>query len=145
MNVNREEIYQALYLKLAAHSPSILTTVSRRLRHIEEVQPAEFPCGFQVQDTESANARPKMPTIWTITAEWWIYTYENDQTLPPSSKLNPVLDAVTEALDPETPLTLETLSGRVFNAQVNGAIEIVEGVLGDRALAIVPIKITKAD
>jgi hypothetical protein len=146
MNVNREEIYAALFAHLNAQKTNnILTTASRRLRHIEECQPAEFPCAFQVQDTETANGRPKLPTIWTLNAEWWVYSYEPDTNAAPSTKLNPILDALTEALDPEVPVTLETLSGRVYHAMISGSVEIIEGVLGDRALAIIPIKIIKAD
>lgn len=145
MNVPREEIYAALFAYLFALKPSIFVTASRRLRHIEEMQPSEFPAAFQVQDTETPNARPVLPTIWTLSPEWWVYAYEPNPEAAPSTKLNPLLDAICNALDPETPVTLQMLDGRVYHACVSGGIEIVEGVLGDRALAIISLKITKAD
>lgn len=144
MNTPREEIYAALFAELQALLPS-LTTVSRRLKHIEDVQPAEFPCAYQVQQDELASAKHKMPTIWTFRAEWWVYVYEPDVNNAPSSKINPVLDIVTTALDPKSPHQLQMLGGRVYNATIDGTIEVIEGVLGDRALAIIPIRITKAD
>lgn len=145
MNVPREEIYDALYAKLAALKPTIFTSVSRRLKHIEECQPAEFPCAYQVQDGEQPNARPQLPTIWVLNVEWWLYSFEPNPNNAPSTKLNALLDAVDGLLDPEIPLKLQTLSGRVYHACINGQVEIIEGVLGDRGMAIVPIKITKAD
>lgn len=145
MNVPREEIYGALFAKLdALRVAGHLTVASRKLRHIEEVDPANFPCAFQVQQDESAKAQTKMPTVWTLNAEWWLYVHDaGDIAL--STLLNPLLDKVTTLLDPETPLTLTTLGGRAYNAQVSGTVEVIEGVLGDRALAIVPIRIVKAD
>lgn len=143
MNVPREEIYAALFAKLVALG--LLNTTSRRLRHIEEVDPSEMPAAFQVQQNEICNSRPQMPSVWTFNAEWWVYVSEPDTASAPSTKLNPILDAITVALDPTTPLTLETLGGRVYHARIGGEVEIIEGVLGDRALAIFPIKIVKAD
>lgn len=141
MNLNREEVYAALFAQLVAlQAANKLTTVSRKLKHIEAVDPTQFPCGYQVQSDENANARNRLPTVWTLNAEWWLYVQDGgDDAL--SKKLNPLLDTVTILLDPETPLTLNTLSGRVYTAQVSGTVEVIEGVLGDRALAIVPIRI----
>lgn len=138
----REDIYAALFAHLQA-VPG-LTTTSRRLKHVDEVQPVEFPVAYQVQQDENAQARPAMPTVWTLRAEWWLYSYEPDPNAAPSQKLNPLLDAVTSALDPERPLELTTLGDRVYHACVGGTVEVIEGVMGDRAIAIVPIKITKA-
>ena len=53
-----------------------------------------------------------------------------------------MIDAVLAALKPaDGPIVRNTLSGTVEYAAVKGNIEVFEGVLGDRALAIVPIKI----
>lgn len=145
MNVNREEIYGALFNALdALRAAGDLTTTSRRLKHIDQTDLSEFPCGHQVQQDENAKAQSRLPTIWTLNAEWWLYVQDSSDA-PLSTQLNNLLDKVTTILDPETPLTLNTLGGRVYNAQVNGTVEVIEGVLGDRALAIVPIRIAKAD
>lgn len=145
MNVNREEIYGQLFSALdALRVAGLLTTTSRRLKHIQETELSEFPCGHQVQQDENAKAQPRMPTVWTLNAEWWLYV-QADGDAPLTPQLNDLLDKVTTILDPETPLTINTLGGRVYNAQVNGTVEVIEGVLGDRALAIVPIRIVKAD
>lgn len=146
MNTPREQIYAALFAKLdALRVAGDLKTATRRLRHIEDVNIGEMPAAFQVQQDENANAKPKLPTVWTLTPEWWVYVGEPDPSAAPSSVLNPILDKIASALDPEYPLELQALDGRVFHASVSGSIEIIEGVLGDKAMAIVPIRIVKAD
>lgn len=145
MSAPREEIYAALFTALQALAPGQLKTVSRRLRHIDEVQPSEFPAAFQVQQDESATRNNRMPAKWTYRAEWWLYAYEPDVNAAPSMVLNPLLDIITNALEMDAGVELNTLGGRVYNATVDGTVEIIEGVLGDRCLAIVPIRIVKAD
>jgi hypothetical protein len=141
MNLNREEVYSALFNVLdSLRVAGQLRTTSRRLKHIEQTDVSEFPCGHQVQQDENARAQGKLPTVWTLNAEWWLYVQDSGDVAL-STLLNPLLDKVTVLLDPETPLTLNTLSGRVYNANVSGTVEVIEGVLGDRALAIVPIRI----
>lgn len=146
MNVPREEIYAALFKVLNDAATGLgFATVSRRLKHIQELEPSAFPAAFQVQSDESAKQANRLPTVWTLNVDWWINVYNNDESEPLTPQLNEALDALCSLLDPETPLELVTLSGRVYNAAVSGTIEVFEGVLGDRALAILPIRIVKAD
>lgn len=144
--MNREEIYSAVFAKLTALLPGTFKTASRRLRHIETMQHEEMPAVFQVQQDESFDARPNLPTKKVLNVEWWIYVGEPNESAAPSSQLNPVLDAVDGVLGQDgAGLDVETLGGRVFNAKISGKVEIIEGVLGDRALAIIPVRIVKAD
>lgn len=146
MNVPTEEIYDALHTELQKMATAgTVKTASRRLKHIEECDPVDMPVVYQVQQEEGASKRGNLPTVWTLRAEWWLYVCEPDERKAPSSALNPIKDAIVAVLSPDQQLNLVTLGGRVYNACVDGTIEIVEGVLGDRALCIIPIKITKAD
>lgn len=144
--MNREDIYSALFAKLGALMPATFKTQSRRLRHIEDMGQEEMPAVFQVQQDESFDARPNLPTKKVLNVEWWVYVGEPDVNAAPSQKLNPVLDAIDGVLGQDDGgLNVETLGGRVFRASISGKIEIIEGVLGDRALAIIPVRVVKAD
>lgn len=145
MKVPREEIYAALFNALTTAQGALgVATTSRKLKHIEDVDPVNFPCVYQVQQDEGVQVRGSgLPGLWTYNAEWWVYVQSSDDNVALSTLLNPLLDNLTNLLDPETPLTLNTLGGLVYNAKVEGTVEIIEGVLGDRALAIIPIKIIK--
>lgn len=145
MNLNREAVYGAVFAKLSGIAG--VTTASRRLRHIEEMQQEEFPAVFQVQQDESWDGKVNLPTKKTFNVEWWVYVGEPDLALAPSTKLNAFLDTIDELFGSggSSGLSVDTLGGLVFNATINGKIEIIEGVLGDRALAIIPIRVVKAD
>ena len=144
--MNREEIYEAVFQKLTGVAAFV--TKSRRLRHIEEMDiNTEMPAVFQVQQDESWDGgRTNLPTKKVLNVEWWVYVGEPNTSAAPSSKLNPVLDAIDSVFGQDGGgLNVETLGGLVFNAKVSGTIEIIEGVLGDRALAIIPVRVVKAD
>ena len=99
-----------------------------------------------MQQDETFDARPNLPTKKILNVEWWVYVAEPDTTAAPSMKLNPILDKIDGVLgQDDAGLNINTLDGRVFRASINGKIEVIEGVLGDRALAIIPVRIVKAD
>ena len=68
-----------------------------------------------------------------------MYVRQADQTQPPSATLNPLIDAACAVLQPA--FGKNTLRGLVEYVAIDGDIEVFEGVLGDRALAILPLKI----
>ena len=57
--------------------------------------------------------------------------------------LNPLLDALEEALAPSPVTGIQNLGlpEMVQHAYIAGKVETDEGVLGDQAIAIVPVKI----
>jgi hypothetical protein len=55
--------------------------------------------------------------------------------------LNGMIEAATAALAPSPAITRQTLGGLVEFCAIDGSIQIFDGVLGDRAIAIVPISI----
>lgn len=79
-------------------------------------------------------------------AAWVLYNYSDDPNVAPSTGLNVLVDAALAALTPtpQYPMAKNTLGGLVEYAAVVGSIEIYEGVLGNFAVAIIPIKINLA-
>lgn len=138
--MNRESIAAALFA--LAGSTAGFVTKSRRLKHWSDVTAEDQPALFQSQGKETvdtAAAKMGAPNVHKIEFQLYIYVHSTDPTVPPSSLLNPILDALEAALTP-TPGLKQTLGGLVQHAFISGSIETDEGVLGDQAVAIVPIE-----
>jgi hypothetical protein len=140
--INREPIYAALFDVLAGAAD--FTVVDRRLRHWSDVAPAEQPALFVAQKTELASVRTLgAPTVWTLAVDLFVYAHSSDPYLAPATVLNPLLDAVEAALAPSATTGVQDLGipSQVQHAYISGKIESDEGVLGDQAVAIVPVEI----
>jgi hypothetical protein len=83
------------------------------------------------------------PTIWTLLVELYLYAHSSDPYLSPATVLNPLVDAVEAALAPAATTGLQDLGlpSMVQHAYIAGKIETEEGVLGDQAIAIIPVEI----
>ncbi len=138
-----EQVYSALFA-LAAGIPN-LTTSSRRLKNAQDVAPADSPALYQVQGQQKAIYTENAPgIIWDITATWIVVVVDNDPTEPITPTLNPILDAIAAALAPSQAQPRNTLGGLVETCAIDGNVEIFEGVLGARAVAVIPIRIVLA-
>jgi hypothetical protein len=140
--INREPIYAALFGLI--ETTADFTVVDRRLRHWSDVAPAEQPALFMAQKTELASVKTLgAPTVWTLAVDLYVYVHSSDPYLAPATVLNPLLDAVEAALAPSATTGLQDLGlpASVQHAYINGKIETDEGVLGDQAVAIVPVEI----
>jgi hypothetical protein len=140
--INREPIYAALFGLLEGAADFV--AVDRRLRHWSDVAPAEQPALFMAQKTELASVKTLgAPTVWTLSVDLYVYAHSSDPYLAPATVLNPLLDAVEAALAPSATTGLQDLGlpGQVQHAYISGKIETDEGVLGDQAVAIVPVEI----
>jgi hypothetical protein len=140
--ISREPIYSALFglLETAAD----FAVVDRRLRHWSDVAPAEQPALFMAQKTETASVKTLgAPTVWTLSVDLYVYAHSSDPYLAPATVLNPLLDAVEAALAPSATTGIQDLGvpAMVQHAYISGKIETDEGVLGDQAVAIVPVEI----
>ncbi|MGN6383652.1 MAG: hypothetical protein ACTHMK_13700 [Dyella sp.] len=135
--MNRETIYAALFA--LGQGASGFAQSGRRLRHIDDLQPAEFPAFYQVQvDEEWVQAASNLPPIGQLAVEWWVYVYNADEAAPHSAQMNPLIDALCRALKlpPYFNATeAQTLGGLVESVRLNGRIEYAEGAMGDRAFA----------
>jgi len=140
--IAREPIYAALF-ELAAGAAGFVTA-ERRLRHWSDVAPAEQPALFMTQKSETAAVKAfGAPLVWTLTVELYLYAHSSDPRLSPATVLNPLIDAVEAALAPAATTGLQDLglAAMVQHAMIAGKIETEEGVLGDQAIAIIPIEI----
>jgi len=139
--VNRESVAAALFA-LASSTAGFITT-SRRLKHWSDVPAEDQPALFQAQGKESVDVQvQKMggPNTHKLAFQLYVYVHNTDPTIAPASLLNPILDAIEAKLTP-TPGTKQTLGGLVQHAFISGAIETDEGVLGDQAVAIIPVEV----
>ena len=133
----REAVFAALFAKL--QSLPGLVTVSRRLRNVQDVQPEEFPAAFQLQGNQDARFSGNTPATFTWKVDWLLYVHNDDPTAAPSTDLNALIDAACALLNPPPGSARQTLGGLVEYAAIDGAIQVFEGVLGDRAVAVLPI------
>jgi hypothetical protein len=139
MSASREAVYGALFALLQG-VPGLKNT-SRRLVNVQDVAPESLPAAYQLQGEQMAQYQGATPTRFIWKATWLIYVAETDQTLPPSSTLNPIVDAAVAALAPPAGDDRQTLGGLVEYAALEGTVQVFEGVLGDRAVAVLPISI----
>jgi hypothetical protein len=140
--ISREPIYAALFGLLEAAAD--FAVVDRRLRHWSSVSPAEQPALFMAQKSELASVRTLgAPTVWTLSVDLYVYAHSSDPYLAPATVLNPLIDAVEAALAPSATTGIQDLGlpAAVQHAYISGKIETDEGVLGDQAIAIVPLEI----
>lgn len=140
--IAREAIYAALFARVAAAAPFV--TCERRLRHLSDVAPPEQPALFLAQKSETAETKALgAPTVWTLAVDLYLYVHSGDPYRPPATLLNPLIDAVEAALAPSPATGLQDLGlpDMVRHACLAGKIETDEGVLGDQAVAILPIEI----
>ncbi len=138
----REAIYAALWT-LGSSAGSFVSS-NRRLRHWADVAPAEQPALFMSEKGGHAQAKKLgAPIVWTLFADFYIYVQSSDPYAAPATILNPLLDALELALAPSAATGIQNLGlpQMVQHAYIAGKIETDEGVLGDQAIAIVPVEI----
>jgi hypothetical protein len=138
----RESIYGALWT-LGSGAGSF-ASANRRLRHWADVAPAEQPALFMSEKGGHAIVKALgAPIVWTLYADFYIYVNSSDPYAAPATILNPLLDALEAALAPSPATGIQNLGLplMVQHAYIAGKVETDEGVLGDQAIAIVPVEI----
>lgn len=146
MALTREAIYAALF----TFGTGIVNfkTSGRLLKHIADVDYNDMPAFYQVQVRETPHANVSgIPQRWTLHAEWWIYVgIGADDTTPPSTLLNPLVDAIQAALKPKVQGDRVTLNvAGVYQVLPDGAVEHDNGFLGPKTYAIIPVAVTTAE
>jgi hypothetical protein len=140
--IDREAIYGALWS--AGSRAWSFASANRRLRHWSDVTPVEQPALFMSEKGGHAVVKALgAPTVWTLFADFYIYVHSSDPYAAPASILNPLLDSLEQALAPSPASGIQNLGlpDMVQHAYIAGKIETDEGVLGDQAIAIVPVEI----
>jgi hypothetical protein len=139
----RETIYAALFAQLQSALTPTFKTVSRRWQPPDQISPADRPALYQVETGEIAATSQKIAglgIIWNLKLDLVIYSSGNtDPGSTPSQELNALLDAVEAALRNLTIGSPQSLGGKVYNARIDGKLEIVENVAGAIAMAVVPV------
>jgi hypothetical protein len=136
--INREAIFVALFNLVS--SGTGFQTKSRKLKHWNELSAPDMPAIFQTEGRMTAVAPYRQPTKWTLHAQLYIYARQNSLDLLPSTALNNLVDAVELKLVPGADGE-QTLGGLVSHCRIVGDVETDEGVLGELAIAIIPIEI----
>lgn len=138
--MNREQIYGALFARLDALTE--FTVRSRRLKHWTDTPSSEQPALFVSQTGENASTQTGQPTKWLMQVDIYVYA-RCPKTQNPGAVLNPLIDAVCNALNTPHPITGRTNLGvpGVEWVRVEGKIETDEGTLGEQAVAIIPVVI----
>lgn len=136
----REQVFSALFAQL--QSLQGLVTCSRILQNVQDMQPETLPAAFQLQGKQTTVYRGDVPTRTELSATWAIYAGTVDG-VPPTTPLNALVDAACAAIAPTGALK-QQLGGIVEYAAIDGDIQIFEGILGNRAVALVPIKLILA-
>jgi hypothetical protein len=142
--LQREPIAAALW-RIASQS-SEYATANRRLRHWANVSPPEMPALFMTEKGAQADGgrQPGLPVIYKLMFDFYIYVHSSDPYLAPATLLNPLIDALEAALSPFPANGMWQNLGfpaSVNHTYINGRIETDEGVLGDIAIATVPVEI----
>ena len=138
----REAIYTKLW-ELGA-SAARFASANRRLRHWADVPPPEQPALFMSEKGAQVVVKKLgAPIVWTLYADFYVYAHTSDPYLAPTTFLNPLLDALEAALSPSPTTGIQDLGlpQMVQHAYIAGKIQTDEGVLGDQAIAIVPVEI----
>lgn len=152
----RETIYAALFARVAACTWAPLSeggattwaVSSRKLRHWDDTDKSEMPALFTKQVSELEVRQRNLPSKWTLKIELYVYVAtlaQQDKTVIPASQLNPILDSIQKALQPQPSvdqsLERNTLGGLVDECKQAGEILNFEGDLGDLGALIIPVEI----
>jgi hypothetical protein len=139
MIASREAIYSALFTLISDAAPFV--TKSRRFRLITDMQPSELPALFQTQAGEETRQVKGIPPKYTLSADITIYAFNPDTNGAATPQLNALVDAVEAALAPNPATGLQTLGGLVSHCFISGKTDFFDGVLGNRAAAVIPVEI----
>lgn len=148
MAATREQIYAALWALTAPLGPTedggdgTFRYRSRRLKHPQSVESAQFPGLFQIQEGEQFTPLTGTPPIRVLKAAWVFYTDkgESDSVIP-STAINGLLDSLEALLIPDPGKDAVTLGGVAAYARLAGNLEIDEAVLGPLTISVLHIEV----
>ncbi len=119
-----------------------IVTASRRGRLAQNVAPEDQPALFQEQVGEVVQYQGEgLPATYRLNVDLVLYVRVDDPEEPTSGALNPLIDAVAAALEPEPFEETQTLGGLVYHCRISGKLDLIEGVLDGQARAFIPVEI----
>lgn len=139
--IDIESIYAALWSRVSAVHGFTLT--QRRLKHWDDFDSAESPFLCMSTPRYKGEQKQRLPAKWELTADLYIYVWCADKTISPGTIINPLVKNIGDAIDPDPSTGIQDLGlpGLVSHCWIEGDVEIFEGLLGEKAVAIVPVKI----
>lgn len=148
----REQIYQALFQLVSSATfvtpnsgPTSFKVAQRRYKKPDSVLKTDMPALFQVQRTEKLHGVKidhGLPIKRNLFVELHILVHSTSSEFP-SSVMNPILDAVDNALAPPQGQK-QTLGGLVEWVYVDSAaIRHYEHTNGNQMVSVVPINILR--
>ena len=102
--MNREAVYSALWSKLNALGGFV--TKSRKLLHWNDVKRYDQPALFMAQGDMQALTLTGQETKWILRVD--VYLYVQTAGEPPAPIMNPLIDAVCNAVNAVHPVTGKT-------------------------------------
>lgn len=144
MAANRAGMKSALFDRLQASLPTV-KTFRRRWIDFDSLPDYQQPAAILVTDSETPENRAGLPPVWTIGMELWLCAKTTSTNESPETQLDALVSAVESGLEaqpgeyPDTFAT--TLGGVCKRCWISGPVDILQGVTGGQALAIVPIEI----
>lgn len=141
---NREDIFSKLFA--LTYKIDGIVSQSRKLKVFSDVQPNECPAIFQNQTSETSTQKIGQPKIITLKCDWYLYLNTNgDRTTPQSVNINNFLTQIDKIFIPNSMTGTFTLGGLVSHCWIEGETKIIEGVLGDYSIVIIPITIKTSE
>ena len=143
MKYPREQIYEALFQSVVASVGSLVVTTSRRPNIFSSLSPAQQPALFMEQMHQNPIRKGiGMPYYWELDVNFIIYAYSADPSVDPASLLNPILDAIENAIPPGGVKGTNTLGGMATEVRLLEKGGETSGSLVDQAWAFVPVRIS---
>lgn len=144
----REEIYVALW-NLFLNHPLVqgkFVTTSRYLEHFDDVAPERMPALYITQTGESwERAGRGISFKRTLHSHLVLYDFSNapgSGSPLQATLLNDMMEVISEVMTVVgTPDNAQTLGGLVYQAYVEGDVQIAEGLLQGKSVLVVPINI----
>lgn len=139
--IARETIYAGLFTIVSGSAGFV--TKSRKLQHVQDVPAVNQPALFQIQGHQSADATFNLPTKWRLKVDLYVYAHASNPGADGNGAtlLNTLVDAIVTALEPDKASGRQTLGGLVSHCAIDGDVETDEGLLGEQAIAVLPIVI----
>ena len=145
MQNTRELIYSTLFNTVVAAVGNLVTTSSRRPNIFSSIPPAQQPALFMEQIAQNPIRKGiGMPYLWELDVNFIIYAYAPEPLIP-DQLLNPILDAIENAISPSSINGVSganTLGGLVTEVRLLEKGGESSGSLVDQAWAFVPVRIT---
>lgn len=146
MNATREQIYSALFNMVVAAVGSLVVTSSRRPNIFSDIPPNQQPALYMEQIGQNPIRRGiGLPYYWELDVNFIIYAYAPDDGIAPDTLLNPILDAIENAIPPGTVKGqggANTLNGLVSEVRLLEKGGETSGSLVNQAWAFVPVRIS---